>query len=545
MPPKRFEGKFGIPSSHNVESQLTSALYRLPEVVGVERVEKLVENVRSQVDVELERKHEAWVAEHAEEEGGPPKALSEKQIRMLYLKLARHFEHADKDVHLDIPNLVDALVDSPKFLESDRGSIDKLYELHEVKTLQKIAELRRKRAEMTGKEDSNPYEALFETASGNYYMARLLNMPHLQAESEYMHHCVGTSSSYVNKMKKGEVEILSFRKKGADEPVATLEYDLKRKRLLQVSTKGDDSPTAFDKFTPDLLEAIEKLPATATEAGESRIVNGDEVQNLRTISSIIGKSNRREQLTGVELSALYEVDRPLTVFNGEQHVGLKGLRSARNVELDLPVIFNCTPADIARTKAEIKETTKAYIGPLEPGVLDALPDTLEHVYTEFPNERVKFRNVALGTGIKDGLSFERAILGQGKGINIWAQQLLESADFKVVDEPQSTDLVEVSVLSLGFTNFVEYDVICARAQELGLGLCPAEVGPQLRLQYNDQPQGEDLAIAMEPISDHRGDPCVFSVYAEDGLYCLGTDEGRPRVVLSPATRFVFFRPRKS
>ncbi len=40
-----------------------------------------------------------------------------------------------------------------------------------------------------------------------------------------------------------------------------------------------------------------------------------------------------------------------------------------------------------------------------------------------------------------------------------------------------------------------------RARHVGLGLCPAEVGPQLRLDYGNQPLGEALDIAMEPVAE--------------------------------------------
>ena len=57
---------------------------------------------------------------------------------------------------------------------------------------------------------------------------------------------------------------------------------------------------------------------------------------------------------------------------------------------------------------------------------------------------------------------------------------------------------------LGFPNGATLKEIYAKAKDLGLELCPAEVGPLLRLNYPDQPNGEYLRIAMETINDSDG-----------------------------------------
>ena len=53
MPPKRFEGKFGIPSSHAIDSQLTSALYRLPESMSLEYINNLTKEIVDRVNQRL------------------------------------------------------------------------------------------------------------------------------------------------------------------------------------------------------------------------------------------------------------------------------------------------------------------------------------------------------------------------------------------------------------------------------------------------------------------------------------------------------------
>lgn len=502
MPPERFEEKFGIPSSHNVESQLTSALYRLPEEISPEHVERLAVEIIEQVEKALGNK-------------GAEK-LSIEQGRTLRLKLARHLEHAEKDEHLDIPALVDALVESPRFLQSDKGSIDKLYEIHEVKTLQKIAELRRKRAEMTNNEDFNPYEALFETDSGDYYMARLLNMPHLEEESRYMDHCVGTSDSYVNKMRNGQVEILSFREKGSNRPLVTIEYDLKSKRLLQVRTERDGTPTLLDAFTLDLLESLEKLSLTTTEAGEPRIIRGREVQNLRTLHSIAEKILQHEQLTRAELVALYEIDAPLDGFNNDRDPRVAELRAQRNPNEDMLVIFDCTQEQIAHVPSQINENTKAYIGPLEPNIFTQLQQyDIEHIYASFPDKKIHRENIKIG-----GKSAEQLIseIQADGNVSEYAEAMLKNKEF-LPGEDQEVTLIRLTVADLGFTKNATTDQIYKRAQELGLDLCPAEVGPHYRLQYNDQPMNEWLRIAMKQIIGAVGYPSVFCLgRVSDGLW---------------------------
>ena len=60
--------------------------------------------------------------------------------------------------------------------------------------------------------------------------------------------------------------------------------------------------------------------------------------------------------------------------------------------------------------------------------------------------------------------------------------------------------------------------VLRRAEAHGLGICRAEVGPQLRLQYSDQPQGgppfgEMVRIGMRSIRLSGGcQPEVFEVY---------------------------------
>jgi len=121
----------------------------------------------------------------------------------------------------------------------------------------------------------------------------------------------------------------------------------------------------------------------------------------------------------------------------------------------------------------------------------------------------------------------------------WADDILGKT--KLSSSKKTLELVVMSVKELGFPDGARYEQICAVAETFGLELCPAEVGPYLRLQYKDQPEGEWLVIAMEAIKDSGGSLGVFSVYRFGGDRWLGASYGRPDYFWYGDRRFVFVR----
>ncbi len=63
------------------------------------------------------------------------------------------------------------------------------------------------------------------------------------------------------------------------------------------------------------------------------------------------------------------------------------------------------------------------------------------------------------------------------------------------------DRAVLSAADLGVEAESSLSDVYKRARQVGLELCSAEVGPQLRLDYGNQPVGEALDIAMEPVAE--------------------------------------------
>ncbi len=166
-----------------------------------------------------------------------------------------------------------------------------------------------------------------------------------------------------------------------------------------------------------------------------------------------------------------------------------------------------------------------------------------------------FKTIKLGTGPKTADDFRKAIKDKGMRISDWANDILDRPQFTVATEEIEVDLVAVSVAGLGFRDGAKLKDIYARSQELGLQLCPNEVGPQLRLQYADQPKGERFIIGMEPIADLDGNlrglfrvgfggDSLWLSYDYGDFYGDYDNYGYPESFWNGYYRFVFVLPRK-
>jgi hypothetical protein len=153
-----------------------------------------------------------------------------------------------------------------------------------------------------------------------------------------------------------------------------------------------------------------------------------------------------------------------------------------------------------------------------------------------------WRTITLGThtGVD---AYRDALDAAGIKVGVSADEILGRPAFAYTTMKLDMELAIVSVAELGLDAEVSsQSAVYARAKRIGLELCPAEVGPRLRLDYRDQPLGEALDVAMEPVATYAGEPTILAlVNFGSGLALIGSD-GRSDAMVPRTRRFVFALP---
>jgi hypothetical protein len=152
-------------------------------------------------------------------------------------------------------------------------------------------------------------------------------------------------------------------------------------------------------------------------------------------------------------------------------------------------------------------------------------------------KEIKLHKITIGGKTQEQL--EEELKQQSTNISPNAQFLLDSKDFITQENKEQNILIRLSVADLGFPQGATTDEIFNKALELGMELCPAETGPQWRLQYQDQPMDEWVRIGMKQIADSDGDPDVFGLGRSSGGLWLDDDWAEPADGWLPDRSFVF------
>lgn len=326
--------------------------------------------------------------------------------------------------------------------------------------------------------------------------------------------------------------------------------------------RGVGRQEELDPYIGDVVEAKLGEPEFEKEGRAYK----KKASDMKTLTAIERKVNSKQELSAEDLIFLYEINSQIEGFGYDpKDPRVAQLKSKRNPEEDMPIVFGCEKDQIARSIKEIKADTKAYVGPLEPGIFDLVAKfNIEHIFTSFPEGRIRIETLEIGGidfkklfkeleekfQIKNELTWNKArevlekiragsvqvdadtieLLSQlvEKQINIsgYALDMLKSSDFTTLKEKQQITLVRARVEDLGFKNGATTAEIMGTEKDtdehgnptpftrggmtqLGLNFCLPEVGIYQRLKDTNQLLGEWYWIAMKQITDRGGDPHVF------------------------------------
>ena len=148
----------------------------------------------------------------------------------------------------------------------------------------------------------------------------------------------------------------------------------------------------------------------------------------------------------------------------------------------------------------------------------------------------------------------RALRERNVQFNNAAEALFEDRRFTTLGRQHLIEIAALSVAELGFGEGATYGQLIARALESGLIECPLEIGPHLRLQFLDQPDGADgmplthgrappgsITVASPPLDDTDETPKGFYLRRVDGALSLRGYWSWSGHIWSPEDVLVFSR----
>ena len=297
--------------------------------------------------------------------------------------------------------------------------------------------------------------------------------------------------------------------------------------------RGIQAHQELEPIMSDILD--EKLKSFGPEADKYKKKSTD----MKHLTEIDNKTKANQPLTKDELFFLYEVNASIEGFGYAKDPRIEEIRDKRNIKEDLPILFDCTPNQIATTPEELTADTVAYIGPWTPVVLNQLPKTVKHIYEKFPDQKAFLKEITPDPEINSADTAIAKLEAEGHTMGDYGKDMLAKVNW-AEQLKSSYEVVSFTVGELFDDRDVHtYADIKSKAQELGLDLVPQALAPSIRLNYPKD--GEWTNIAMNAIRDRDGYLRIFHCNGRGSKSWLGLSSGRDDGRWHDGSRFFFVR----
>ena len=167
------------------------------------------------------------------------------------------------------------------------------------------------------------------------------------------------------------------------------------------------------------------------------------------------------------------------------------------------------------------------------------------------------QSFALRVGGSSKAELLSELRGAGVSLNELALALFADPRFSTSATSTTVQVVQVSVAALGFPAGATFASCVERAALAGLGMCPLEVGPHLRLALLVQPESERrpaksgcappgaITVASAPLDDEDETPKGFYLRRIEGTLWLRGYRSSGGHRWSPEDVFAFVRSREA
>jgi len=340
--------------------------------------------------------------------------------------------------------------------------------------------------------------------------------------------CTAGESTAETQLKAGDFYVYYSYDKDGQPTIPRTAVRMQEGSIAEI--RGVAHEQNLDPYINDVVD--EKLDEFGIE-GESYQKKSSDMKKLTEIDN---KTKEGQELSKKDLMFLYEIDSDIEGFGYSKDPRIQEIITTRNSKEDASIVFECTAEQIAMNTTEIDKSTKVYIGEWNIEVFNTIKQypNITHLYESFPDKKIFMQSMETDPEINSPEKATQALKNKNIYLSSYGEDILEKTEFS--QEKETYDLARFTVAQLGLSNGATTDEIYAKAKELGLELCPAEVGPQLRLQNTSK---EWMLIAMKQISDRGGDPCVFDLRRIGDQSKLSSSSARPDERWSSYSEVVF------